>query len=156
MKKFLGLAICIAGCQLVGLLATPFTISAIPNWYATLEKPFFSPPNWVFGPVWTLLYLLMGVALYSILNNEKKSQQKKGAIILFFMQLFFNFLWSIIFFGLQSPFLAMIDIMFLLVVLVYTMIAFKRISLIAYYMLFPYLFWVCFASLLNLSIILLN
>ncbi len=156
MKKLLRLIICVTGCELVGLLATPFTISAIPNWYANLEKPFFSPPNWIFGPVWTLLYVLMGISLFLIWDSDKKIQQKKGAIILFFMQLFFNFFWSILFFGLQSPFLAMIDILFLLVVLVYTMIGFKRISLKAYYMLFPYLFWVCFASILNLSIILLN
>lgn len=156
MQKLLRLFVCIAGCELVGLFATPFTISAITSWYENLEKPFFSPPNWIFGPVWTLLYLLMGIALFLLWNSDTKSQQKKGAILLFIMQLSFNFIWSILFFGLRFPFFAMIDILVLLVALVYTMIASKRISLVAYYLLFPYLLWVCFAAFLNLSIVLLN
>jgi len=155
MKKILTLLVSIITCQLVGAIGSIFTFSAIPNWYSTINKPFFNPPNWLFGPVWTLLYLFMGIALYLILNT-KKTAKRKTALIIFFTQLGLNTLWSIIFFGLQSPGLAFVEIIFLLIFIVFSILKFLPISKKAAYLLVPYLIWVSFASILNFSIFLLN
>ena len=141
---------------MVGLAATPFTISAIPTWYQTLQKPTFSPPNWIFGPVWTILYFLMGVAAYLIWIKGLEKMAVKTALKFFLVQLLFNFLWSILFFGLHSPILALIDILILWILIVITVIKFYKISKTASYLLIPYLLWVSFATILNLSIVLLN
>lgn len=156
MNNYLKLTIFIIICELVGLISTPFTINSVQTWYQYLNKPFFSPPNWVFGPVWTLLYLLMGVSAYLIWRKGLKKKNIKPALIYFSVQLFFNFLWSIIFFGLHSPFVALIDIVLLLVTIFITILKFYNISKPAAYLLIPYILWVSFATLLNLSIILLN
>ncbi len=131
-----------------------FTFSAIPNWYVTLNKPFFSPPNWVFGPVWTILYILMGISLYLVWIS--KSKIKQNAINLFFVQLGLNVLWSILFFGLRNPALALIDIVALWVAIFLTIKSFSKINKLAGNLQIPYLAWVTFASILNLSIVLLN
>lgn len=141
-------------CEGVGLLATPFTLAAIPTWYVSLNKPFFSPPNWVFGPVWTLLYFLMGIAFYLIWIQGKKKNLK--AIYFFLIQLFLNFLWSILFFGLKSPFLGFLDILILEVSIFLTIKNFYSLSKIASYLLIPYILWVTFATILNFSILVLN
>lgn len=143
----------VVGCEAVGLLATPVTITAIPTWYASLNKPFFSPPNFVFGPVWTILYLLMGVALYLVWMKNKKV---KTAVVVFSGQLVLNFLWSIIFFGLHLPILAFLEIIFLWVAIAVTIIIFAKISKVAAYLLVPYLLWVSFAAILNIAIVVLN
>lgn len=148
--------ISIIGCELVGLAGTPFTIGSIPTWYAQLIKPPFSPPNWIFGPVWIILYFLMGLSAYLIWREDSKSKKIKIALYLFLLQLFFNFLWSFIFFGLHQPFLALIDIVVLFVALILTMIKFNKISKFAMYLLLPYALWVAFATLLNVSIVILN
>ena len=132
-----------------------FTTPSIPTWYASLQKPAFSPPNWIFAPVWTLLYLLMGISLYLILTQKSK-QPQKPALTLFAGQLILNTLWSVIFFGLKSPFFALIDIILLLIVLALTIKAFSQLSLNASYLLYPYFAWVAFATILNLSILILN
>ena len=155
MKKILTLLVSIITCQLAGAIGSIFTFSAIPNWYSTINKPFFNPPNWLFGPVWTLLYLFMGIALYLILST-KKTAKRKTALVVFFTQLGLNSLWSIIFFGLHSPGLAFVEIIFLLIFIVLSILKFLPISKKAAYLLIPYLLWVSFASILNLSIFLLN
>ncbi|AKM81613.1 MAG: TspO and MBR like protein [Candidatus Pacebacteria bacterium GW2011_GWF2_38_9] len=155
MKKILTLLVSIITCQLAGAIGSIFTFSAIPNWYSTINKPFFNPPNWLFGPVWTLLYLFMGIALYLILIT-KKTAKRKTALIVFFTQLGLNSLWSIIFFGLHSPGFAFIEIIFLLIFIVLSILKFLPISKKAAYLLVPYLLWVSFASILNFSIFLLN
>jgi tryptophan-rich sensory protein len=155
MKKILTLLVSIITCQLAGAIGSIFTFSAIPNWYSTINKPFFNPPNWLFGPVWTLLYLFMGIALYLILST-KKTAKRKTALIIFFTQLGLNTLWSIIFFGLRSPGIAFVEIVFLLIFIVLSISKFLPISKKAAYLLIPYLLWVSFASILNLSIFLLN
>ena len=155
MKKILPLLVSIITCQLAGAIGSIFTFSAIPNWYSTINKPFFNPPNWLFGPVWTLLYLFMGIALYLILIT-KKTAKRKTALIVFFTQLGLNSLWSIIFFGLHSPGFAFIEIIFLLIFIVLSILKFLPISKKAAYLLVPYLLWVSFASILNFSIFLLN
>ena len=157
MKNLPKLLTSVIGCELVGIAATPFTISSIPTWYQYLNKPFFSPPNWVFGPVWTALYFLMGISVYLIWTKNIKNQRlKQEGLKYFLIQLGLNFLWSLLFFGLHSPLLGLIDIVILWVMIVITMRKFYPLSKIAFYLLVPYLIWVSFASFLNLSIVLLN
>ena len=156
MKDLPKLIVSIIGCELVGFLGTPFTISAIPTWYATLNKPFFAPPNWIFGPVWTLLYFLMGVAFYLIWRQGLQKQKVKTASKYFLAQLALNFFWSPIFFGLKAPLLALIVIISMWILIVLTMKRFYPLSKWAFYLLAPYLLWVSFATLLNAGIVVLN
>ena len=145
-------------CEIIGASGSIFTIPNIPTWYATLEKPFFSPPNWIFAPVWTTLFFLMGVSLYIILENKDKKliKQKNIAIIIFGIQFFFNVLWSYLFFGLKSPLLGFIGIIVLWLSIITTIISFYKISKKSAYLLIPYLRWVSFALILNLAILLMN
>lgn len=156
MKKFWRLFISIAICELVGLAAVPFTVSSITTWYAALNKPSFSPPNWIFGPVWTILYFMMGVSVYLIWQKGLKKSAVKEALSFFVLQLLFNFLWSFLFFYLHSPLLGFVDIVILLGAIIMTAIKFNKISKLAAYLLLPYFFWVLFATLLNLAIVVLN
>jgi len=156
MKNLPKLIISIVGCELVGLISTPLTISAIPTWYASLTKPAFSPPNWIFGPVWTLLYFLMGISFYLIWKQGLKNKKVKSAAKLFLAQLALNFVWSPIFFGLQAPLLALITIIALWVLIVITIKKFYPLSKPAFYLLIPYLLWVSFATALNTAIVVLN
>lgn len=132
------------------------TFPAIPTWYATLEKPFFSPPNWLFGPVWTILYLLMGIALYLVWSAPDTKSLKRRGITLFFAQLVLNTCWSIVFFGLQSPLFALIVIIALWILILLTLKSFLKVSKVAGWLLVPYLAWVSFATLLNAAIVYLN
>lgn len=140
--------------QLVGLVSSYYTISAIPTWYATLNKASFNPPGFVFGPVWTTLYLLMGISLYLVL--VKKIKSSSPAIKAFSVQLLLNFLWTFIFFGLKNPLIAFIEIVLLAISIAYTIKLFYKVSRNAAYLLVPYLIWVSFASLLNLFVVILN
>ena len=143
-------------CLLAGAIGSIFTVSSIPTWYAVLKKPFFNPPNWIFGPVWTVLYILMGISLYLVWKKGIKTEESKVALILFGFQLVINALWSIIFFGLRMPSYALIGIIILWVAILFTIIKFYNISKPAAYLLIPYILWVSFASVLNLYIWLLN
>ena len=139
---------------LTGFVGSYFTLTSINTWYQILNKPFFNPPNFLFGPVWTILYILMGISLYLVLQS--KSKNKDLAVKVFFVQLFLNFLWSFIFFSLQNPFLALLEITILWIAIFVTIRLFLPISKTAAYLLIPYILWVSFAFLLNLSIVLLN
>jgi tryptophan-rich sensory protein len=146
-------------CQLAGILGSIFTISAIPLWYVTLNKPFFSPPSWLFGPVWLTLYTLMGVSLYLVLVNKPSAenrQLKTRALALFVIHLVVNGVWSFLFFGLRSPLAGAIGIIALDVLAYYATFLFYRINKTAGYLLLPYLIWISFATILNISIVLLN
>lgn len=154
--KYKQLALSLALPQLAGIIGSLFTASAIPTWYATLQKPSFSPPNWLFGPVWILLYILMGISVYLIWQKIAKNKTTKGILWLFWVHLFFNALWSIVFFGLQNPGLALINIIILWLLIVVLMIEFWPINKFSTYLLVPYLLWVSFASLLNYFIWHLN
>lgn len=156
MKNLSKLIISIVGCELVGILGSIFTISAIPTWYAALNKPPFAPPNWIFGPVWTLLYLLIGVAFYLIWKQDFKKKKIITAGTFFLVQLGLNFIWSPIFFGLRSPLLGLIVIVAMWVLIVMTMKKFYPLSRMAFYLLVPYLLWVSFATMLNAAIVVLN
>lgn len=156
MKDLQKLTISVIGCELIGIASTPFTLAAIPTWYASLNKPPFSPPNWVFGPVWTVLYFLMGISAFLIWKKGLEKKKIKKALVYFLLQLFFNFLWTPLFFGLHSPLLGLLDIVVLLAFLLVTIVSFYKLSKPAAYLLVPYLAWVSFATILNLSIVMLN
>jgi tryptophan-rich sensory protein len=151
-KGFITLLACIIVCQLAGFIGSMFTTPAIPTWYANINKPSFNPPNWVFAPVWTTLYLLMGIALFLVLLKGLKEKYVKIAVLVFTFQLVLNSLWSFLFFGLQSPSAAFIEIILLWAAILASIILFFRISKIAGYLLIPYILWVSFASVLNFAI----
>lgn len=139
-----------------GLIGSIFTFSAIPGWYSSLNKPTFSPPNWIFGPVWTTLYILMGIALYLVWKMGLKKKEVNIAFNLFLVHLLINALWSIVFFGMKEIFLALIVILILWVMIVVLIKLFWKINRNSAYILLPYLAWVSFATILNFSIWQLN
>ncbi|ACZ41998.1 TspO and MBR like protein [Thermobaculum terrenum ATCC BAA-798] len=145
----------IAICEGVGLIGSIPTAQNIPSWYSEIRKPSFTPPNWLFGPVWTILYMLMGIALY-IVSLKEDNPLKRTATKLFFIQLALNLLWSYIFFGLRSPRLGFIEIVTLVAFIAMTIRAVARVSVIAAVILIPYLAWSMFATVLNFSIWRLN
>ncbi|MFZ6034593.1 MAG: TspO/MBR family protein [Patescibacteria group bacterium] len=140
--------------QLAGIIGSFFTVSSIPTWDNTLNKPGFSPPNWLFGPAWLTLYLLMGVSLY--LNWRKKNKAAKSNVRLFFIHLFFNMIWSPAFFGLRNPFLGLIIILAIWIFIIVMIIRFWKVNKTSSLLLIPYLLWVSFASLLNFYVWKLN
>lgn len=137
-----------------GAIGSIFTFSAIPTWYATLAKPSFNPPNWLFGPAWTILYILMGIAFYLVWTSPREN--KKIAYMAFFAQLILNALWSIIFFGAHNLGLAFGEIVLLWLAILWTILEFRKISKPAAYLLIPYILWVTFAGILNFSVWRLN
>lgn len=156
LNKGIRLLVSIIICEAAGIVGSLFTISAINSWYITLNKPFFSPPNWLFGPVWTLLYFLMGISIYLVWNQKAAKINKKIAYKVFLAQLLLNTLWSILFFGLKNPAAGFVGILFLWFFIFRSIQEFKKISPWSSYLLYPYLAWVSFATLLNLAIVVLN
>jgi len=157
MKKYLRISYCIIICLTVGFFSGKITQSSITTWYPTLIKPVFNPPNWIFAPVWTLLYIFMGIAAGLIWNEiESKPKEVKVALQYFIFQLGLNALWSYLFFGLQNLLLASIEVILLLLVLIECYKLFKPIHPTAAKLFIPYIAWVSFASLLTLSIFYLN
>lgn len=151
MKKTFKLVVSLLICQLAGFIGSLFTAPAIDSWYAGLVKPSFNPPNWLFAPVWTALFFLMGYALYLI--------WEKGALkpmLIFFFQLVLNVAWSFLFFYLHLPFYAFLEIILLWLAILLTILFFARTSRPAAFLLLPYLLWVGFAAFLNFSIWRLN
>jgi len=155
-NKLIKLIVAVVLCQLAGIIGSIFTVSAINGWYSTIEKPLFNPPNWIFAPVWTTLFLLMGISLYLIWEKGIQKKEIKTAVSVFGLQLALNVLWSVLFFGLKNPFFAFIEIILLWVTILATTILFYRISKKAGLLLIPYLLWVTFAAFLNYSIWMLN
>jgi tryptophan-rich sensory protein len=149
---------------MAGVIGSIFTSESVSTWYQTIEKPSFSPPNWLFGPVWTTLYVMMGVSLFLVWRAttitsaflKDRRREKVAALIAFGSQLILNVLWSFLFFGLRSPQLAFAEIMILLISIVVTIVIFSKISRLAGVLMIPYAGWVAFASFLNLQIWLLN
>ena len=149
--------ICVATCLAVGYYSGEATQTSVHTWFQTLEKPFFNPPNWLFMPVWTALYIIMGVAAGLVWDKyELDKYEVKNALTMFAAQLLLNMLWSILFFALQNPLLAMFEIIVLLLIIYETYLKFRDISKIAGYLFIPYLIWVGFAMILNISIWYLN
>ncbi len=143
-------------CQLAGLIGGIFTAPAIPTWYAALQKPSFTPPNWLFAPAWTTLYLLMGIAAFAVWRNGLDSQRVKTALSYFLAQLLLNVLWSVAFFGLKSPLSGVLVIAGLWVAILVTILKFFGISRVAGILFLPYIMWVTFAAALNVSVWILN
>jgi tryptophan-rich sensory protein len=140
----------------VGLVGTIFTTPAIPTWYASLVKPNFSPPNYLFGPVWSILYVLMGISVHLIWQKGLKSRKVREAVYTFGVQLILNGIWSPIFFGARNLFLALVVIILMWLFILKTILAFRKINKVASYLLYPYIAWVSFATVLNFSVWFLN
>jgi translocator protein len=155
MPNYLKLIISIISCQLAGIIGSFFTGDSI-GWYYTLTKPSFRPPNWLFGPVWIVLYLIMGIALYLIWKRGFRTSESKYPMIIFFTQLVFNAMWPVIFFGVRSIGGGLIIITILWILIFLTILSFQKVNKTASYLLIPYLIWVSYASILNFSIWRLN
>lgn len=155
MINWVRLVIALAAPFVAAAIGSYFTFSQIPTWYITLNKPPFTPPNFIFGPVWTILYLLMGISLYLVWQTKNGKEKRRG-IKLFLAQLILNALWSLVFFGVHAllPAFGVIIILWLLILL--TIRSFLEINKVAAYLLYPYLVWVSFATALNLGIVILN
>ncbi|HEU0085977.1 MAG TPA: TspO/MBR family protein [Candidatus Paceibacterota bacterium] len=156
MPTFLKLIISIILPQLAGLIGALFTTPAIKDWYVDIIKPELNPPSFVFGPVWTILFILMGISFFIIWKKGLDRKDVKIALGVFIVQLVLNSLWSIIFFGFENPGLAFIEIIFLWIAILATIILFWKISKPAAWLLVPYILWVSFASYLNYMIYVLN
>lgn len=154
--SFFRLVACVALCEGAGLLGSIFTMQSITTWYAGLEKPWFTPPSWLFGPAWTTLYAMMGLSLFIVWNHHLEYGRSGNAISLFCVQLALNILWSYLFFGLRLPFIAFVDILILWTTILFMVFSSWKLSRIAAFLFVPYLAWVSFASLLNFYIWKLN
>lgn len=156
IKHIYRLITAIVACQLAGVIGSLFTMSSVSTWYQTLNMPALSPPSWVFGPAWITLYFLMGVSLFLVWQKGWKKKKVKVAMKVFGVSLALNALWSIFFFGMQNPGLALIDIVLLWITILASIILFHKISKPASYLLIPYILWVSFATYLNYAIWVIN
>ncbi len=153
---FIKLFVSIAGVLLIGFISSFFSAGSIDSWYQTLARPSFNPPNWIFGPVWTILYIVIGISFYLVWMSDAKDDIKKKAYLIFAVQLALNFIWSILFFGNQMIFGAFVEIIFLWIAILLNILIFYKISRLAGGLLVPYFLWVSFAALLNYSLWVLN
>jgi len=142
-------------CLSVGWVGSLFTDSA-SGWYQELNKPFFNPPGWIFAPVWTALYIMMGISAFLIWQKGLSERKVKIALVIFIIQLLLNGIWSPLFFGLKAPLAAFVDIAFLWLAILITIFLFYKLSKAAAFLLIPYIFWVTFAAVLNFSIMTMN
>lgn len=155
-KKLSRILIAIGVCLIIGSISGGSTARSLTDWFTTLEKPIFNPPGWLFGPVWTVLYIMMGIAAGRVWALGMETKGVRRALSIFGIQLLLNFMWSIIFFGLREIAWALVDIALLLLMIILTMRTFKPLDRMAYLLLWPYLLWVSFATTLNASILYLN
>ena len=149
------LIVSVAVLLLAGLVSTVFTLNSLSTWYATLNKPWFNPPNVVFGPIWTILYILMGLALFLIWRSPRTRARDIG-IALFAAQLAVNVIWTLGFFGLENTLYGLLAIVPLWILIAATIYQFYKVDRLASYLLVPYIVWVTIATALNASIYLLN
>ena len=156
VSDILRLAASLIICLLAGVIGSLFTITQVDTWYLTLNKPIFNPPSWVFGPVWTFLYILMGVSLYLVLNEGIDYKYVRTALYIFGVQLILNVLWTAVFFGMESLLGGLVIIVILWFTVFVTILRFNEISKMSAYLLLPYIIWVSYAGVLNLSIWILN
>jgi tryptophan-rich sensory protein len=156
MKKAIGILVSIVVCELAGIIGSVFTTPSIPGWYAALTKPPFNPPSWVFAPVWTILYAMMGLAAWLVYEKGFKKPHVKKALAVFAAQLLLNTLWSIVFFGAHMIFAGVVVIVLLWAMILWTILLFHRISRASAYLLIPYILWVSFATVLTVSLYVLN
>jgi len=154
IKSIPKLIVSLAIPQLAGAIGSLFTMDSISSWYTTLAKPEFTPPNYVFGPVWITLYFLMGISLYVVWTSDRL--KSRTPLIIFGVQMFLNSIWSIVFFGLESPPFGLLVIVTLWGTIALTILSFWKMSKLAAYMLLPYIAWVSIATYLNYGIWVLN
>lgn len=152
MNNAIKLIIAVAIPLIVGGLSGFFTVTGVESWFQTINKPTWNPPNWIFGPVWTTLYIMMGVALFLVWKAERSDILKKTAIILFSTQLVLNFFWSFIFFNQHQMGWALVEIIALWIFILLTIFAFANVSKLAAWLLVPYISWVSFAAILNYTL----
>jgi translocator protein len=150
------LFICLGAVLAASSIGSFATVRAIPTWYKGLAKPSFNPPAWLFGPAWTVLYLMMAVAAWLVWKQGIGAAGVKIALAMFLVQLVLNCLWSILFFGLRSPLAGLVDIVVLWLAILATIVLFFRVSVPAGILLLPYIAWVSFAAVLNAAILRLN
>lgn len=155
-NKIIQFIIALLICHAPGIIGSLFTAGSIDTWYATLNRPSISPPNWIFAPVWLTLYTLMGISLFLIWQKGLKKKEVKAASRLFIIHLIFNGTWSIIFFGLHMPGLAFANIIIIWLFIIALIVKFWKLSRTASILLWPYFLWVSFASVLNYQIWMLN
>ena len=155
-KKLTRVLLAVGICLLAGAMGSMATQTSVNTWYVTLNKPVFNPPNWLFGPVWSVLFVLMGVSAGIVWNRGFYHKWVKTALYHFGFQLLLNVAWSFVFFGLKEVFSALLIVVSLLILLLFTYKRFKVVNLRAAYLLLPYILWVAFASVLNFSIWQLN
>lgn len=156
LVRWPGLVLFIVLCELVGIVGALTTETGSSPWYASLEKPAFQPPSWLFGPVWTLLYALMAIAAWRILRLGWERDAVRTALKVFVLQLVLNATWTPVFFGAQAIAMALVIIVALWLVLLITILAFRPLDRVAAWLLAPYLAWVTFAAVLNGAIVALN
>ncbi|MDR6760991.1 tryptophan-rich sensory protein [Flavobacterium sp. 2755] len=157
MNKTVKIIIALIICLAIGYSASVVTRPSVESWYPTIAKPIFNPPNWIFMPVWTTLYIFMAIAAALVWDKIKEQTEKvKTALLFFLIQLTLNAIWSYLFFGLKNPLLALIEIILLWLMIYETYLKFTKINKISGYLLIPYLVWVAFATVLNASIWWLN
>lgn len=148
--------ICLAIPLLIGFIGSQFTMESVKTWYLTINRPSFNPPNWVFAPVWTTLYVLMGIASFRVWQRRKTAEWFHWAVIIYFVQLIFNLMWSFIFFELHQIGFALVEIILLLLLIVINAFIFYRFDKLAAWLFLPYFLWVSFATYLTYSIFILN
>ncbi|MBF6607219.1 MAG: tryptophan-rich sensory protein [Flavobacterium sp.] len=157
MNKYLKILIMVATCLAVGYMSSIATRSGTEEWFPTLVKPWFNPPAWIFSPVWSTLYVMMGIAAGLVWDQiDVKRELVRKALLFFAIQLALNALWSILFFGLRNPLLALIEIVILWLMIYETYVQFGKINRFSGYLFIPYLLWVTFATILNGSLWWLN
>lgn len=156
MNNSIKLIIAIAIPVAVGGISGFFTATGVDSWYQTINKPSWNPPGWIFAPVWTTLYVMMGVALFLVWKSDSSEVLKKTAITLFTIQLVLNFFWSFIFFDQQQIGWALVEIIAMWIFILLTIFAFGNVSKLAAWLLVPYISWVSFATILNYTIWKLN
>lgn len=156
MKKVIKLAFAIIACELAGIVGAVFTAPAIPGWYAGLAKPELLPPGWVFAPVWTALFALMGVSVFLVWEKGWERKEVRTALGVFAASLVLNVLWSVIFFGLRNPAGAFVEIIVLWVSILLAIFSFAKVSNLAARLMVPYLLWVSFAAYLTFAVWKLN
>ena len=156
MKNIIRFVLAIALPLTIGAVAGFFTSLSVKGWYSTVIKPSFNPPDWVFAPVWTLLYIMMGIAFYIIWNKDTAKLLKRKAMLFYFAQLILNFTWSLVFFYAEQPGWALVNIILLCSMIAATIYWFSKISTTATWLLIPYILWVSFATVLNFAIWKLN
>ena len=156
MKRIAKAVLFVLASEAIGNIGTVFAIQAIPTWYAALAKPQFTPPNWLFGPVWTVLFALMGIAAFLVYDKGMRKRKVRIALSVFSLQFALNVLWTILFFGLRSTALGLIDILALWIAIAATIVLFCRVSRAAALLLIPYIAWVSVATLLNYYVFVLS